>query len=96
MMSGTEAIITVEVSMYPLRENYREAIDRFLEHLHRYSKLNLKVSETSTLVIGTYREVFSALQTEIKRAQDRGQVSFVMKVLRGDLSEMQIRDYHAS
>ena len=79
-------IVTVEISMYPLKEVYVKPIDDFIRALHKY---NVEVTSnfTSTHVIGEFVEVMHAVNTEIKKVFQEGQTSFVMKVLNEDLSE---------
>ena len=79
-------IITVEISMYPLKDEYVKHIDDFIKALYKY---NVRVTSnfTSTHVIGEFDEVMKAVNTEMKVVFKNGQTSFVMKVLNDDLSE---------
>ena len=78
--------VTVEISMYPLRDAYLEPIDAFIKALYKYP-----VAVTSTMscthVIGEFDEVMMAINTEMKVVFEEGQTCFAMKVLNGDLSE---------
>lgn len=78
--------VTVEISMYPLKEVYVKPIDDFIRALYKY---NVEVTSnfTSTHVIGEFDEVMRAVNSEIKEVFKEGQTSFVMKVLNEDLSE---------
>ncbi len=79
--------ITVEISMYPLKNEYVKPIDDFIKTLYKY---NVEVTSnfTSTHVIGEFDEVMKAINTEIKEVFKSGQTSFVLKVLNNDLSEV--------
>ncbi|MCZ4408042.1 YkoF family thiamine/hydroxymethylpyrimidine-binding protein [Cryomorphaceae bacterium 1068] len=77
---------TVEVSMYPLREDYEEQILAFLALLHRESELVIRVNAMSTQVKGDYDLVFETLKNATKEVYKNGvKASFVMKVLQADL-----------
>ena len=78
--------VTVEISMYPLKEVYVKPIDDFIRALYKY---NVEVTSnfTSTHVIGEFDEVMRAVNLEIKEVFKEGQTSFVIKVLNEDLSE---------
>ncbi len=81
-------IITVEISCYPLTEDYLRVVDHFIRRMKTYENVKLKTSHSSTLVIGESTLVFAALQAEIEQTFSKdGKASFVMKVLGGDLTE---------
>lgn len=77
--------VTVEISMYPLCSDYMRGILEFIEALHAYPGLEVHTNPTSTQVFGDYAHVMEVLAGEMQRAHARGQASFVMKVLGGDV-----------
>ena len=78
--------VTVEISMYPLADDYLSGIVAFIEALNSHPELEVHTNPTSTQVFGEYETVMSLLAREMQRAhQSRGQASFVMKVLAGDV-----------
>lgn len=85
--------ISVEISKYPLTESYLERVDDFLERLHTYPELKISVSPISTQIYGEASLVFQVLETEISRSFESGQSPFVLKILKGDLSDMEIKSY---
>lgn len=77
---------TVEISMYPLREDYETQVLTFLKLLHEESNLEIHVNAMSTHVKGDYDLVFQTVQKSIKQVyQNDIKASFVIKVLHGDL-----------
>jgi uncharacterized protein YqgV (UPF0045/DUF77 family) len=77
---------TIEVSMYPLREDYEKQILAFLALLHKESKLTIRVNAMSTQVKGDYDLVFETLRNATKEVYKTGvKASFVVKVLHADL-----------
>ncbi len=78
--------VTVEISMYPLVDDYLSGIVEFIEALNSHPELEVHTNPTSTQVFGEYETVMSLLAREMQSAhQSRGQASFVMKVLSGDV-----------
>lgn len=77
---------TIEVSMYPLREDYEKQILAFLALLHKESELVIRVNAMSTQVKGDYDLVFETLKNATKEVYQKGvKASFVIKVLHADL-----------
>lgn len=73
---------TIEISLYPLNENYEPPILKFIERLESHEGFVVRVNETSTHLFGDYDQIFDALKAEIKRSMlDYGKQVFVMKVL---------------
>lgn len=79
---------TVEISCYPLTEDYLRIVDAFIRNMTKYEGIKTITHHSCTLVIGEGVNVFAALQTEIEKTfTEEGKASFVMKVLGGDLTE---------
>lgn len=88
--------ISIEISMYPLTEHPYPVIDDFLNALHKTEGLRVQTSVTSTLVFGDAALIFSTLEKLITEVYGRQkQCPFVIKVLNGDVSGMDIKDYKA-
>lgn len=77
--------VTVEISLYPLKEDYEPAILGFIGAIEDRQGLKVKVNALSTQVQGEWEEVFAAVRegAEAFFGGDRG--SLVMKVLPGDI-----------
>lgn len=58
--------VIVEIALYPLTKAYDDPILDFIGRLRAYSELDVKVGETSTVVHGTYDDVFRILNQECK------------------------------
>ncbi|GGW74134.1 YkoF family thiamine/hydroxymethylpyrimidine-binding protein [Alteromonas halophila] len=77
--------VMVELSLYPLAENYLTPIKSFIERLNRYEGLQVNTSATSTQVAGDYRQVMDVLGKEMQRTHEEvGQAVFVAKFLNFD------------
>ncbi|CAB0150144.1 hypothetical protein PSI9734_00711 [Pseudidiomarina piscicola] len=78
--------LTVDISKYPLADNYIEPIKGFIEQLNQYQELHVITNTLSTQVFGDYEQVMAAVQDCIKWSFERyGKVVFVCKFLHGDL-----------
>jgi len=76
--------VAVEISLYPLAEDFIPLIQDFIDRLRSHAGLRVQTNSMSTQVSGDYAKVMAALQTEIAAtfAGDCRSV-FVMKVLGG-------------
>jgi uncharacterized protein YqgV (UPF0045/DUF77 family) len=79
--------IGVEMSLYPLADEYIPPIARFIERLNAHPDLKVVTNSMSTQVFGEYRRVFDTLALECRRVfEETGKAVFVMKIL-GPLSD---------
>jgi uncharacterized protein YqgV (UPF0045/DUF77 family) len=74
--------IGVEISLYPLRNDYIPPIKGFIERLNADGRFRVITNDMSTQVFGRYEEVMEALTRELRPTFERdGKAIFVMKVL---------------
>lgn len=86
--------VSLEISMYPLRDEFLPSIDLFLEKIHSVEGLKVKTNVMSTQVFGPFDLAFNSVQQAIKDIYSGGgQFPFVIKVLNSDVSEMEIKDF---
>ena len=72
----------LEISMYPLDQQYEGPILQFIECLHQYEGLEIHTNRMSTQIFGEYELVMEAIRKEMKKAFEAGTTtSFVMKLL---------------
>jgi uncharacterized protein YqgV (UPF0045/DUF77 family) len=77
--------LVAEISMYPLKEQYIEPIQEFIDRLNTYKSLKVVTSATSTIVSGDYFHTMQLLAEEMQRSHQKvGQAIFVCKFLNGD------------
>lgn len=80
--------ISVELSMYPLNQQYIPPIDRFLEKLHEASEVEVRTNGMSTQLFGEYDVVMSILHDAMKRSmEEEPKVVFIAKFLNTDVSK---------
>ena len=75
-------ILSVELTLYPLQDNYLPIIERFIDHLGGYDGLSLQTFRTATIMMGEYDTVMKALADAMKWNQEnQGKGVFVAKFL---------------
>ncbi|MCF8302077.1 MAG: hypothetical protein K9I94_02290 [Bacteroidales bacterium] len=77
--------ISVDISYYPLKKEYLNPIQDFIDRLKARKSIEVRVNGMSTQVFGTYDEVMKALSEEIKRSFEVPDSVFVLKVVNDDL-----------
>lgn len=79
--------LTVEISKYPLTEEYIAPIQGFLNELATYEDIKVITNTLSTQVFGDFDKVMAAIQACMKFSfENYGTVVFVCKFLPGDFS----------
>lgn len=79
--------LSVEVSMYPLKDEYIPAIQAFIDRVNSYSDLKVLTNTMSTQIFGDYDLLMDVMRDEIRRSYETyGRAIFVCKFIHGDLS----------
>ncbi len=74
--------IGVEISLYPLKDEYIPPIRGFIDRLNGDGRFKVVTNDMSTQVFGRYEDVMDALTRELRPTFERdGKSIFVMKVL---------------
>lgn len=78
--------LSIEISKYPLANEYIPPIKGFIDELNAQPGLTVLTNTMSTQVFGEYDAVMQALQHCIRWSFERyGKVVFVVKFIHGDL-----------
>ncbi len=78
--------LSVEISKYPLSENYIPAIKDFIERLQATEGLSVVGNTMSTQVFGDYDLVMDTLKDEMRRSYEQfGKAIFVCKFIGANL-----------
>ena len=76
--------ISIDISMYPLREGFESIIIEFIKQL-RNSSFKMEENGLSTQIHGPYFEVMDFLKDNMHEAlQDDKNCVFVLKIVNGD------------
>lgn len=74
---------TIELSYYPLRQDYPQAVLVFLDKLKTLSNVEIHTNGMSTILIGDYQELWNTLGSLIASELHGDASVFVMKVAPG-------------
>lgn len=78
-------ILTVELSMYPLQEDYRHLIKDFVAKLDTYEAIRVTTGPTSTVIVGDYGRVMEILAEALRWSHEtHGRAVFVAKLIPDD------------
>ena len=80
--------VSVEISLYPLADEFIPPILDFIRRLNQDTELSVVTNTMSTQVFGPYDVVMAALAREMQQThRQTPKAAFAMKVLNGDLSQ---------
>lgn len=72
--------VSVEISMYPLIENYQSVIHLFLEELKNHKELIVNTNAMSTEIYGEYETIMGAIKDLIGKKFETVKSVFVLKI----------------
>lgn len=79
--------LSVEISKYPLKDEYIPSIQDFIDRLNRHPDLQVITNTMSTQVFGDYDLVMDILKQEIRASYEKhGRAIFVCKFIEGNLA----------
>ena len=77
---------SVDISLYPLADEYIPAIKEFIERVQEYPEIAVLRNDLSTQLYGDFNQIMELLTVEIKLSWEKyGKGIFVIKCLRDDL-----------
>ncbi len=80
--------VAVDISLYPLNQNFLAPIQDVIERLRAYTALEMIVNSMSTQIRGEYDEVMAALEQEIRVSfEQTPKAVFVIKILNNPLGD---------
>jgi uncharacterized protein YqgV (UPF0045/DUF77 family) len=77
---------SVEISYYPLNQEFVTPIREFIDRINKYDGLVARTNGMSTQIFGEYDIVMPALVKEIRQSFENPHSVFVMKVINADLN----------
>jgi len=80
---------SVEISYYPLNQEFIPPIQQFIDKLNTYPMLHVRTNGMSTQIFGEFREIMNALTLEIERSFENPHSVFVMKIINADLNTVE-------
>ena len=78
--------VTLEITMYPLTDGYKEAVKGFLRRLNLHCRIEVITNGVSTQVFGEYDEVMQAYTDSLRPAMEGAiAIAVVTKMINGHL-----------
>ena len=74
---------TIELSLYPLRDDYPAHVIRFLDKLKAIPEVEINTNGMSTIIIGEFSSLWTQLGALMEEELASGYSLFVMKVAPG-------------
>ena len=79
--------LSVEVSMYPLKDEYIPTIKDFIDRVNDAHGISVITNTMSTQIFGDYDTVMNVIRDEMRLSFEKfGRAIFVCKFIDGDLS----------
>ena len=77
--------VSVDISLYPLKENFIPPIDDFIASLKKYKTIEVRVNNMSTQIFGEYDIIMDILKKEISKTLGiEKNVVLNVKIVNGD------------
>jgi len=77
--------VSVDISLYPLKEEYKTPILRFIEAMENEPEVEVVRNDLATQLYGDYRTVMNLLDKEIEQVLKANEASvFVIKLVGGN------------
>lgn len=77
--------ISIDISYYPLKDEFIPPIKGFIERLNANNKITVDTNGMSTQVFGEYFEVMEIITREIHNAFELPHSVFILKIINADL-----------
>ncbi|MBE9480523.1 MAG: hypothetical protein IMY69_02385 [Bacteroidetes bacterium] len=77
---------SVEISYYPLKDEFIPPIKDFINRIKNYKNLKVITNGMSTQVFGKYFDVMNALTEEIHKSFELPHSVFILKIVNADLN----------
>jgi uncharacterized protein YqgV (UPF0045/DUF77 family) len=72
--------ITVEISYYPLTDDYRIAVDEFIKEISSNKKISVEKGTMSSLITGQFDDVMVMITQKLKLFMNRYNSVFSLKI----------------
>ncbi len=80
---------SIEISYYPLKEEYIPPIRGFIDRLNDYNDLVVRTNGMSTQVFGEFKQLMQVLTDEICKSFELPHSVFVLKIVNADLNTIE-------
>ena len=71
---------TIDISLYPLKSEYKDEIIYFIHQLKKDPKIKIDVNGMSTQIFGDYDYLLALMQREMKLILQKTKAVFILKI----------------
>jgi len=75
--------ISVDISLYPLNEDYIAPIKSFIGAVNSTDGLEVETNKMSTQIRGESDIIFDLLKKEVPNAFEQNRAAFIIKIIKG-------------
>ena len=85
--------ISIEVSLYPLSENFISPIDNFISCLKKYDSIEVRTNNMSTQLFGEFDDIIKILKVEMEKTfKTHTNSLFNLNIVNGDSRKYDLED----
>ena len=85
--------ISIEISYYPLNENFVSPIDNFISCLKMYDSIEVRSNNMSTQLFGEFDDQIKILKVEMEKTfKNQKNSVFNLKIVNGDTRKYDSKD----
>ena len=85
--------ISIEISLYPLRENFISPIENFISRLKKYDSIEVRTNNMSTQLFGEFDDLIKILKVEMEKTfKNETNSAFNLKIINGDSRKYDLED----
>lgn len=85
-------IATIEISMYPLSDQYKQKIIDFIVRIKQNKDIRVEVIGLSTHLVGDYDLMMDVLKKEMRFAFEDGRAMFILKIAGKEMTRETLPD----
>ncbi len=84
--------ISIEISLYPLSENFISPIENFISRLKKYDSIEVRTNNINTQLFGEY-DLIKILKVEMEKTfKNETNSAFNLKIVNGDSRKYDLED----
>ena len=85
--------ISIEISLYPLSENFISPIENFISRLKKYDSIEVRTNNISTQLFGEFDDLIKILKVEMEKTfKNETNSAFNLKIVNGDSRKYGLED----
>ena len=85
--------ISIEISLYPLNENFTSSIDNFISRLKMYDSIEVRTNNMSTQLFGEFDDLIKILKVEMEKTfKNETNSAFNLKIVNWDSRKYGLKD----